>query len=193
MMLPLERQNRIKELIYQKKNLKIADLSKTFGVSEMTIHRDVKTLEKEGIITKTFGGISLIHHQPSTNEDCVLCNRKMNERLAYRLILENNTIEMTCCAHCGLLRHRQLGDQVMQAICHDFFKQTTIGAQIAWYVMDTSLHMGCCQPQLLTFEWKEHADKFVKGFGGRVYTFQDASDALFRKMDGAHHCKKEKG
>lgn len=191
-MLPLERQNRIKKLIYEKKNLKIAELSKTFGVSEMTIHRDVKGLLDQGIVKKTFGGISLVHteHQETntSHDSCVFCSRKNNDRLAYRLILSNDKIEMACCAHCGLLRHQQLGDKVIQAICPDFFRQTTISAPSAWFVMDTTLHMGCCQPQVLTFEWKEHAEKFVKGFGGEVYAFQAAKKALFEKMNGNTTC-----
>ncbi|WP_188454617.1 DeoR family transcriptional regulator [Virgibacillus oceani] len=193
-MLPLERQNKIKELIQEKENMKIAELSKELNVSEMTIHRDLKPLIDKGIIVKTFGGISLAkgHSVNTANPDaCIFCSRKINERMAYRLILPNNKIEMACCAHCGLLRHRQLGDEVMQAICPDFFKQTTISAKLAWYVMDTSLHIGCCHPQVLTFEWKEHAEKFVKGFGGRIFSFHDAVEEIFQKMNGHEHgCSK---
>src|SRR5699024_3868545 len=147
-MLPIERQTRIKELVTEKQTIKISDLSKEFNVSEMTIHRDLKPLLEEGMIKKTFGGITLDHNQ--TNEssgNCVYCNRNIHKRMAYRLILPNNRIEMACCAHCGLLRHRQLGGDV-QAICHDFFKQTTISAPLSWYVMDTSIDIGCCQPQV---------------------------------------------
>ncbi|ASK64050.1 transcriptional regulator [Virgibacillus phasianinus] len=190
-MLPLERQNRIKALIQEKQNVKISELSAMLGVSEMTIHRDLKPLIDKGIIMKTFGGITLAPEQSvkSSNSDtCVFCSRKINERLAYRLILSDNKIEMTCCAHCGLLRHRQLGNDVIQAICPDFFKQTTISASLAWYVMGASVEMGCCHPQVLTFERKEHADNFVKGFGGDVYGFSEAMEVIFQKMTGNDHC-----
>ncbi|MFD1039383.1 DeoR family transcriptional regulator [Virgibacillus byunsanensis] len=190
-MLPIERQNRIREFILEKQNMKISELSKEIGVSEMTIHRDLKPLIDEGIVIKTFGGVTLVRENTnefSVSEACVFCSRKVNERLAYRLFLPNNKIEMTCCAHCGLLRHRQLGDKVVQAICPDFFRQTTISAPLAWYVMDTSVQMGCCHPQVLTFEWKEHADKFVKGFGGKVYSFSEAIETIFQKMNGNDQC-----
>lgn len=195
-MLPIERQNRIKELILDKHNLKISELSKELSVSEMTIHRDLKPLIETGIIMKTFGGIALItdaKNKDAHSQTCVLCSGNIDERLAYRLILPNNTIEETCCAHCGLLRHRQLEGDLVQAICHDFFKRTTISAPLAWYVMDTSIHMGCCQPQVLTFQWKEHAEKFVKGFGGHVYSFTEGMEAVFQQMNGNHHhhCSKE--
>ncbi|MFS0674517.1 DeoR family transcriptional regulator [Ornithinibacillus sp. 179-J 7C1 HS] len=186
-MLPLERQKRIKELVLEHHTMKISDLSKVIGVSEMTIHRDLKPLIDEGFLLKTFGGVTLANNnnnKKSSSDECILCNRKVNERLAYRLFMPKNKIEVACCAHCGLLRTRQLGDQVIQSICPDFFRQTTISAPLAWYVMDTTVEMGCCQPQILTFEWKEHADNFVKGFGGSVYSFSEALDAIFQKMSG---------
>src|SRR5690606_20391215 len=138
-MLPIERQNRIKELILERHSMKISELSRELGVSEMTIHRDLKPLIEEGFVLKTFGGVTLANKNISKNSisnDCVFCNRKVNEWLAYRLFLPNNRIEIACCAHCGLLRNRQLGNQVIQAICPDFLSQTTISAPLAWYVMD---------------------------------------------------------
>lgn len=196
-MLPIERQNRIKDLILNQHNMKISDLSKELQVSEMTVHRDLKPLIEAGLIVKTFGGISLLTNEEAkivNDTCCVFCNSNVDERQAYRIILTDNRIEMACCAHCGLLRQRQLGEDVIQAICHDFLKHTTISAPSAWYVMDTSIHIGCCQPQVLSFQWKEHADKFVKGFGGAVYPFQEAIEVIFQKMNEnqQHGCKDNK-
>lgn len=188
-MLPVERLHRIKELIQKEKNLKISDLSNELGVSEMTIHRDLKPLVDEGIAIKTFGGVSLAKSaQVESNDMCIYCSRPIHEKLAYRLILQDNKIEIACCAHCGLLRHRQLGDDVIQAICYDFLKQTTISAQLTSFVLDTSIDIGCCQPQVLTFEWRGHAEKFVKGFGGVIYSFEEAMEVVFNKMKGAPCC-----
>lgn len=190
-MLPIERQHKIKELLNDSHNMKISELSKELGVSEMTIHRDLKPLIEEGLAIKTFGGVTLASadtRDSSPLEGCVICSRSINERLAYRLILTNNRIEMTCCAHCGLLRHHQLGDKVIQAICPDFLRQTTISTPLAWYVMDTSIDMGCCQPQILPFEWKKHANQFVKGFGGNVYRFSEAQEVILQKMNGSDQC-----
>lgn len=182
-MLPLERFKRIKELLQEHDYMKISDLSKTLGVSEMTIHRDLKPLVDEGYIMKTFGGVVRVQSlQKPSQHQCIYCHREVQGRLAYRLIL-SHTVEETCCAHCGLLRHRQLGEQVEQALCHDFLRQTTISALQSWYVLDTSLDLGCCQPQVLVFEWKEHAEKFVKGFGGTVHPFQEATRIVFEKMN----------
>lgn len=191
-MLPTERRIRIKELVSEKKNVKISELSKVLGVSEMTVHRDIKPLVEEGFIVKTFGGISLVQNElPNKSNMCSLCSRAINEKLAYRIILSNNSIEVACCAHCGLLRHRQLLNENVQAICHDFLKHTTINATQAWFVMDSSLDISCCQPQVITFEQKNNAKKFVKGFGGTVYSFYEAIETVYNRMNGdkcnAHH------
>lgn len=189
-MLPIERQSKIKEIVQEKYHVKISDLSKQLKVSEMTIHRDLKPLIEKGVIIKTFGGVTLANQkeQDESIHLCVFCNRQLNDKLAYRLILENNKIEKACCAHCGLLRHHQLAEKVTQAMCYDFLRHTTISAPSAWFVLDTSIDMGCCQPQVLTFEWKDHAERFVKGFGGKVLPFSQAIDSILEKMNGHHSC-----
>ena len=189
-MLPIERINRIKKLIEDKHTMKISELSDILNVSEMTIHRDLKPLVDDGIILKTFGGISLVEIKASKQDDdlCVVCSRAIHPRLGYRIILPNNKIEMTCCGHCGLMREHQLGDKVIQSICQDFLRQTTLSAKLASFVFDTSIDMGCCQPQVLTFERADHAEKFIKGFGGTVTSFDEALNLIQEKMNLSHSC-----
>ena len=185
-MLPVERQNRIKMLMQEREHMKISELSQELAVSEMTIHRDLKPLINQGFVIKTFGGVTISQQHTSQQtpspKACIICQRHINERLAYRMIFPNNKIEIACCAHCGLIRHRQQADHISQAICYDFLKNTTINAPVSWYVMDTSIHIGCCQPQVLTFELKEDAEKFTKGFGGDIYTFDEALQTVHDKM-----------
>src|SRR5699024_257013 len=103
-------QKYIKEMIQTKHHLKIAELSKLLGVSEMTVHRDVEPLVDEGVIVKTFGGIianeQQIESDVHTNK-CVCCSCTIHDRLSFHLILIVNKIEGACCAHCGLLRYKQ--------------------------------------------------------------------------------------
>lgn len=184
-MLPIERLARIKEIVLERKNVKISELSDELNVSEMTIHRDIKQLVDEGFVIKTFGGVSLAqesYHLQTNYNVCAFCQRPIHDRFAYQLILTNNRIERTCCAHCGLLRQKHLDGQVLQAMTYDFFKGTTIGAQMAYFVIDTSIQITCCQPQLLTFDSKDHAEKFVKGFGGKVLNFPEALTLVSKHM-----------
>lgn len=55
-MLPIARKNNIKELITEKKSVTVAELTKLFNVTEETIRRDLKQLEEEGILNRTYGG-----------------------------------------------------------------------------------------------------------------------------------------
>ena len=188
-MLPVERKNKIKELIFEKKAMKISELSNEIGVSEMTIHRDIKPLIAEGVVIKTFGGITLADEKETSpaNDLCDFCHRKVEDRLAYRIFLSENKMITACCAHCGLLKYRQLDGEVTHAICRDLILQTTISAPLAWYVMDTSIQIGCCEPQVLTFKHEEHAKKFIKGFGGKLYRLQEAMESVYQKMRSNDH------
>lgn len=55
-MLAITRKNIIKDIILEKKNVTVTELSEQFEVTEETIRRDLKQLEKEGFLTRTYGG-----------------------------------------------------------------------------------------------------------------------------------------
>lgn len=55
-MLPIARKAKIKELIIEKKNVTVAELTALFDVTEETIRRDLKQLEDEGMLTRIYGG-----------------------------------------------------------------------------------------------------------------------------------------
>lgn len=51
-----ERQRTICDLVLERGRLSVAELSRRFGVTGMTIRRDLAALEEEGAITRTHGG-----------------------------------------------------------------------------------------------------------------------------------------
>ncbi|MCF8566706.1 DeoR/GlpR family DNA-binding transcription regulator [Alicyclobacillus tolerans] len=55
-MLSIERQNLISDMVVKHGMVKVADLTKLFSVSEMTIRRDLDILEKKGVLKKVYGG-----------------------------------------------------------------------------------------------------------------------------------------
>jgi DeoR family transcriptional regulator, fructose operon transcriptional repressor len=59
-LLPSERQRRIRQLALEHGVLRVSELAERFGVSEMTIRRDLDTLEQHGHVEKTFGGAVLV-------------------------------------------------------------------------------------------------------------------------------------
>lgn len=58
-MLAIERRNAILEQLNADGKVIVADLSRTFNVTEETIRRDLEKLEKEGFAKKTYGGAVL--------------------------------------------------------------------------------------------------------------------------------------
>lgn len=55
-MLSVTRKSKIKEILSEKKSVIVSELSKSFSVTEETIRRDLKTLEDEGFLIRTYGG-----------------------------------------------------------------------------------------------------------------------------------------
>ncbi|WJH34019.1 DeoR family transcriptional regulator [Paenibacillus sp. CC-CFT747] len=58
-MIVVQRRNKIKEILFQERSVKVSDLVKEFQVSEETIRRDLNRLEEEGLIVKNYGGAIL--------------------------------------------------------------------------------------------------------------------------------------
>ncbi|QSO51560.1 DeoR/GlpR transcriptional regulator [Alicyclobacillus curvatus] len=54
-----ERLRRILQLIEQNKFVSVNDLSKSLQVSEVTIRKDLRTLEEQGLVSRTHGGASV--------------------------------------------------------------------------------------------------------------------------------------
>lgn len=65
-MLAFERRERILKELYKNKKIYVNQLAARFNVTEETIRRDLEKMEKEEILTRSYGGASLNTH---TNED----------------------------------------------------------------------------------------------------------------------------
>ncbi|MFW6139330.1 MAG: DeoR/GlpR family DNA-binding transcription regulator [Spirochaetota bacterium] len=55
-LIPADRQERIHSLLREKGVAKVAELSRMFGVSELTIRRDLEVLERKEVLERTHGG-----------------------------------------------------------------------------------------------------------------------------------------
>jgi len=58
-MIPAERRARIVDALETQRAVKVATLSEALGVSEITIRRDLMSLEREGLLARTYGGAVL--------------------------------------------------------------------------------------------------------------------------------------
>lgn len=55
-MFPVDRRRRILQQVAEQQSIRIGELAREFGVSEMTIRRDVGRLEQDGFLRRTYGG-----------------------------------------------------------------------------------------------------------------------------------------
>lgn len=86
-MLPIERQQKMIDLLIIKKVIKMPELQEELGISIDTLRRDINALAKQGKIKKIYGGIKLV--EPKFGES------SMEERMISHL-KEKEAIAKTC-------------------------------------------------------------------------------------------------
>jgi DeoR/GlpR family transcriptional regulator of sugar metabolism len=95
--LPAERRQRVARLVRETGSVTVTGLEKEFGVSPMTARRDLKTLEREGRVSRTHGGAVLpgfVGHEDSFQwrlEESVEAKRRL-ARSAVDLLEPGETI-----------------------------------------------------------------------------------------------------
>jgi len=88
-MFPEERRFKIRQFLYQNKSVSVETLSKIFNVSDETIRRDLKVLQNEKIIKKTYGMASL-YEEIQTLPISTLQQRRLEEQKEKILIAQES-------------------------------------------------------------------------------------------------------
>jgi DeoR/GlpR family transcriptional regulator of sugar metabolism len=92
-----ERHRKIMEIIRQAARVEVSELSKRFAISEDSIRRDLRLMEKQGLVSRTYGGAVL----PEQGEDCLPFSERKHLHstakeiigvLAGEFIQDNNTV-----------------------------------------------------------------------------------------------------
>jgi DeoR family fructose operon transcriptional repressor len=96
-MLAIERQSRITQLLNERQAVSVAELAQTFGVSDMTIRRDLLRLEERGVLRRTHGGASILRRPPGdypyyAREHEQVAEKAAIARVAAGLIQDGETI-----------------------------------------------------------------------------------------------------
>ncbi|MCP4425998.1 MAG: DeoR family transcriptional regulator [Chloroflexi bacterium] len=192
-MLPADRRQQIIKQLQKHGIVHISELSQEFAVSEMTIHRDLDQLEKEGHLHKVRGGaVPVPPQQPTAVDACFMCHATPRSQTQMTLHMAGGSAQRACCPHCGLHGMIMMGDQVVSALAADFLRGNTVDAQAAAYVIDPDITI-CCKPTVLSFQKAEDAQRFQRGFGGQVLNFADTIQFLRQAMrvHAPHHQHKE--
>jgi hypothetical protein len=179
--IPSLRQEQILRWLQESRTLTIEALVARLGVSAMTIHRDLDTLERAGLAAKVHGGVTLpdIRHGAAEGAACKCCNMPLSSRTAFLIQTEGGEQIQACCPHCGLLL---LNDCAASAVlAKDFLYGRMVNAWQAVYLLESDVTL-CCVPSVLCFATLADAEHFQQGFHGSVMMFGDALDY----MNGRH-------
>ena len=110
-MLGIERRQKIMEELVQNRKVYVGDLSKIFKVTEETIRRDLEKLEKQDLLSRSYGGAVLKEH---TSEDLSFIKRtsinnsdkELIAQKAEALINDGDTLMVDASTTClALLQH----------------------------------------------------------------------------------------
>jgi DeoR family transcriptional regulator, copper-sensing transcriptional repressor len=177
----IDREKKILEFIQKQGTASIQELVEHFGVSNMTIHRELNKLAEAGMIQKKHGGVSLVTKSLADKIiQCSMCNKTISERTVFIVHLESGEQKRACCAHCGLMIQSRAKD-VSQSLTTDYLNGHIISASQAYYIIGSDLAV-CCMPSVLSFGSQQDAEKFQKGFGGTMANMDEAIQYLHGMM-----------
>lgn len=95
-MLTFERQSYLLEFIQKRRSVSVQQLSEHFGVSPMTIRRDLRALEKKNQVTRIHGGVTISNGVPGIPEEkravMNIAQKSAIGEVAVRLVQDGQTI-----------------------------------------------------------------------------------------------------
>jgi len=111
----------------------------------------------------------------AAGDKCPTCGMNLagNENTAYEITFTDNKTLTYCCAHCGLWDHAAMKDKVKSAMTRDFISGEWLDPAKAIFLFKSSA-VPACAPSWIAFGNKAEAEKFRKGFGGKIFNFDEA-------------------
>lgn len=119
--------------------------------------------------------VTIAAHGAETALKCSLCgmNIEGNENTAYEITFTDGKVVTYCCPHCGLYESSMAKDKIQSARARDFISGEWMNPAEMTFLLKSSA-VPACAPSWIAFGKKEDAEKFQKGFGGTIYTFDEA-------------------
>jgi hypothetical protein len=88
---------------------------------------------------------------------------------------------IVCGVQCGLTLHLRLKEKFKSATALDLLSNRPFDAQKGFYVYKSTVITDMA-PGFITFATRANAERFQKGFGGRVVTYQEALELWKEQM-----------
>jgi len=114
---------------------------------------------------------------------CQVCGMDVSKYSHTRYVVTTTRGEelITCGAQCGLTLHLRLKEKFISATATDLLSNRSFDAQKGFYVYKSTVITDMA-PGFISFLTRVNAEKFQKGFGGKVVTYQEALEIWKGKM-----------
>jgi DeoR family transcriptional regulator, copper-sensing transcriptional repressor len=128
--------------------------------------------------------ISAVSCWAQTPEKCSKCGMDLSKypHTRYVVLTTDGQEYPTCGVQCGLTLHLRLQDKWKAARATDILSNRSFEALKGFYVHKSSVVTDMA-PGFIAFISREHADRFSKGFGGQVVTYEEALDLWKKQMN----------
>ena len=116
-------------------------------------------------------------------ERCIVCGMDVSKYPHTRYVVETTEGKKypTCGVQCGLTLHLRFKDKWKSATAADLLSNRPFDVKKGFYVYKSSVITDMA-PGFIAFKRRTDAEKFAKGFGGQVVTYEEALEVWRKTM-----------
>lgn len=114
---------------------------------------------------------------------CIVCGMDVSKYPHTRYVVTTTEEEefVTCGVQCGLTLNLRFKEKFKSATASDLLSNRPFDAQKGFYVYRSTVITDMA-PGFISFVTRTNAEKFQKGFGGEVVTYQEALELWKERM-----------
>lgn len=114
---------------------------------------------------------------------CIVCGMDVSKypHTKYVVTTTEGKEFITCGVQCGLTLHLRFKEKFKSATASDLLSNRPFDAQKGFYVYKSTVITDMA-PGFISFITRANAEKFQKGFGGKVVTYQEALEIWKEQM-----------
>jgi len=116
-------------------------------------------------------------------ERCIICGMDVSKYPHTRYVVETTDGKRytTCGVQCGLTLHLRFKDKWKSATASDLLSNRSFDVKKGFYVYKSTVITDMA-PGFIAFKRRVDAEKFAKGFGGQVVTYEEALEIWAQRM-----------
>ena len=114
---------------------------------------------------------------------CQICGMDVSKYPHTKYVVRTTEGEefLTCGVQCGLTLHLRLKEKFKSAMATDLLSNRSFDVQKGFFVYKSTVITDMA-PGFISFVIRANAEKFQKGFGGKVVTYQEALEIWKEQM-----------